>query len=198
MKKVFVVILLSITIVSFSQEYQYQTSIKLDSLIWTKINEYRASDSAILYGNWVPNVIKVFALGDWREFAYDISIKHSKAKDIFVNGHTDPEELASRGITGENLAMHWYHIKETDLTDEATLDRIATAIVVGWINSHWHKVVLRWMNNEESCVTSVITKQPRILDKYGEYGGEDYYYQIMITYQTKDNDQAWKLPPNEK
>ena len=123
---------------SFSQEYQ--TNIKLDSLIWIKINEYRSSDSAIVYGS-VPNVISVFALGDWREFAYDVTIKHSKLDGTIGWNHTDPKKLASRDIRGECLYQMHLRIEEdddygdTDLSDEVTLDRIATRIVVGWINS---------------------------------------------------------------
>ena len=192
MKKIITILLLLVSLVSFSQEYQ--TNIKLDSLIWIKINEYRASDSAIIY-DWVPNVITVFALGDWREFAYDVTIKHSKLnpQDFSVNWHTDPEILTSRGITGECLKeMHLRIVGDddygdTDLSDEVTLDRIATRVVVSWINSPTHRIVLNWIGDVESCVTSVITKQPRYLDKSGEYGGEDYFYKINITYQTKEN-----------
>ena len=190
MKKIITILLLLVSLVSFSQEYQ--TNIKLDSLIWIKINEYRASDSAIIY-DWVPNVITVFALGDWREFAYDVTIKHSKlnSQDFSINWHTDPEILTSRDITGECLKQMHLRIVgdddygDTDLSDEVTLDRIATRVVVSWINSPTHRIVLNWIGDVESCVTSVITKQPRILDKSGEYGGEDYYYKINITYQAK-------------
>ena len=192
MKKIITILLLLVSLVSFSQEYQ--TNIKLDSLIWIKINEYRASDSAIIYG-MVPNVITVFALGEWREFAYDATVKHSNlySEDFSVDWHTDPKKLASRNIRGECLKQMHIRIKDsdyygdTDLSDEVTLDRIATRVVVSWINSPTHRIVLNWLADVESCVTSVITKQPRILDKSGEYGGEDYYYKINITYQTKEN-----------
>ena len=85
---------------------------------------------------------------------------------------------------------------DTDLSDEVTLDRIATRVVVGWINSPTHRIVLNWLADVESCVTSVITKQPRILDKSGEYGGEDYFYRINITYQTKENRNYYYYPIN--
>ena len=178
MKKIITILLLLVSLVSFSQEYQ--TNIKLDSLIWIKINEYRASDSAILYGD-VPNVITVFALGEWREFAYDLTIKHSKMKIVRGYNHTDPKELASRGITGENLSQHWFRIDKTDLTDESTLDRIATEIVTGWINSWTHRIVLNWLGDKESCVVTVMTKQPMFSDP----GVEDYFYKINAMYQTK-------------
>ena len=186
MKKIITILLLLVSLVSFSQEYQ--TNIKLDSLIWIKINEYRASDSAILYCG-VPNVITVFALGDWREFAYGVTINHSKVNRRVVggSGHTDPEILSSRGITGECLIQMHLRIKDdddygdTDLTDEVTLDKIATEIVTCWINSWTHRIVLNWIDDAESCVVSVITKQPMSSDP----SVKDYYYKINSTYQAK-------------
>jgi len=192
MKKILTILLLLVSLVSFSQEYQ--TSIKLDSLIWIKINEYRTSDSAIIYG-MVPNVITVFALGEWREFAYDATVKHSNlySEDFSVDWHTDPKKLASRNITGECLHQMWVRIKDdddygdTDLSDEVTLDRIATSVVVGWINSPTHRIVLNWIADVESCVTSVITKVPVDPALGTDIGDEDYFYRINITYQTKED-----------
>jgi len=188
MKKILTILLLLVSLVSFSQEYQ--TSIKLDSLIWIKINEYRTSDSAIIYG-MVPNVITVFSLGEWREFAYDATVKHSTlySEDFSVDWHTDPKKLAFRNIRGECLIQMHLRIKDdddygdTDLNDEVTLDRIATRVVVGWINSPTHRIVLNWIADVESCVTSVITKVPMISNP----GGENYYYKINVTYQTKED-----------
>ena len=136
---------------SYGQEYQ--TSIKLDSMVWNKINEFRVSKDACLKGVPKPKALKIFDLGTMRDFCYEVTYRNT-SKGFDVSGHTSIDEL-TKTATGECL----YKLRttiEVDLSDEKTLDELSTRIVNAWIDSWTHKVVLQWYSNTASTVTSLL------------------------------------------
>ena len=142
-------ILISLT--SYGQEYR--TSIKLDSMVWNKINEFRVSKDAYVKGLGQPEAIKIFDLGTMREFCYVVT-RRNTSKGFDVSGHTSMDEL-TKTATGECL----FKLRTTigvDLSDEKTLDELSTRIVKAWINSWTHKVVLQWYSSTSSTVTSLV------------------------------------------
>lgn len=158
-------ILISLT--SYGQEYQ--TSIKLDSMVWNKINEFRVSKDAYLKGPGQPEAIKIFDLGAMRDFCYEVTYRNT-SKGFDVSGHTSIDEL-TKTATGECL----YKLRTTigvDLSDEKTLDELSTRIVKAWINSWTHKVVLSWDSDTSSTVTSLV------------HIGDDGRTHINVTYHS--------------
>ena len=144
-------ILISLT--SYGQEYR--TSIKLDSMVWNKINEFRVSKDAYVKGVGQPEAIKIFDLVAMRDFCYEVTYRNT-SKGFDVSGHTSKDELEKKiGDYGECL----FKLRTTigvDLSDEKTLDELSTRIVKAWINSWTHKVVLQWFWTTSSTVTSLV------------------------------------------
>ena len=152
MKKLSLIILtILISLTSYGQEYR--TSIKLDSMVWNKINEFRVSKDAQVKGLPKPKALKIFDLGAMRDFCYEVTYRNT-SKGFEVSGHTSIDEL-TKTATGECL----YKLSTTigvDLSDEKTLDELSTRIVKAWINSWTHKVVLQWYSSTSSTVTSLV------------------------------------------
>ena len=155
MKKLSLIILtILISLTSYGQEYQ--TSIKLDSMVWNKINEFRVSKDAYLKGPGQPEAIKIFELGAMRDFCYEVTYRNT-SKGFDVSGHTSKDELAKKIGVGYGECL--YKLRTTigvDLSDEKTLDELSTDIVNSWINSWSHKIVLRYGPNTASTVTSLV------------------------------------------
>ena len=151
MKKLITILFLLLSLGSFAQEYK--TCIKLDSLIWEKINLYRTTDHAIILKQYRPSVIAKFDLGGMREYCYKVTLRNAKGS-IFETKHSTYEELIPTA-NGECL----YRLetpRELDLTDDKTLETLADKVVTSWIESWTHRTVIGWLDSKVSTVTSII------------------------------------------
>ena len=160
MKKTVTTLLIFLTFNSYGQEYTFSsgpmTCVKLDSLIWKKINEYRTTDHAIIGNDMRPNTITKFGYGKMREYCYEVTMRNSKLShaDIY---HSNYEELTPTA-NGECL----YKLVRTsskgdvwDLTSDKDLEFLANKVVNGWINSWTHRTVIGWLDSSISTVTSI-------------------------------------------
>ena len=157
MKKTVTTLLIFLTLSSYSQEYTFtsgpMTCVKLDSLIWKKINEYRKTEDAITKAYGIPNTITKFGYGKMREYCYEVTMRNSKLShaDIY---HSNYEELTPTA-NGECLYKLVRKGKHFDLTNNNDLEYLANKVVNGWINSWTHRTVIGWLDSSISTVTSV-------------------------------------------
>ena len=68
--------------------------------------------------------------------------------------HSTYEELIPTA-NGECLYKLENNRKIYDLTDDETLEFLASRVVNGWINSWTHRTVIGWLDSVESTVTTV-------------------------------------------
>ena len=133
--------------------FNFVTCTKLDSLIWEKVNEYRTTEDAITKAYGIPNTITKFGLGDMREYCYDVTKMNAKLSFETMR-HSTYEELIPTA-NGECLYKLENNRKIYDLTDDETLEYLASIVVNGWINSSTHRTVIGWLDRVESTVTTV-------------------------------------------
>ena len=98
MKTIITTLLILLTLNSYSQEYTFTsepiTCVKLDSLIWKKINEYRTTDHAIIGNDMRPDVITTFGYGKMREYCYEVTMRNSKLPHLDIR-HSTYEEITT-------------------------------------------------------------------------------------------------------
>ena len=133
--------------IGFGQEddsQDFTTCTKLDSLIWEKVNEYRTTEDAITKGGGTPNIITKFGLGDMREYCYDVTKMNAKLSFETMR-HSTYEELIPTA-NGECLYKLVRKKGILDLSDDETLEYLASTVVNGWINSWTHRTVIGWLD----------------------------------------------------
>lgn len=157
MKTIITTLLILLTLNSYSQEYTFTsepiTCVKLDSLIWKKINEYRTTDHAIIGNDMRPDVITTFGYGKMREYCYEVTMRNSKLPHLDIR-HSTYEEITPTA-KGECLFKSVIKGNVWDLTNDKVLDDLATEVVNAWINSWTHRTVIGWLERECSTVTTV-------------------------------------------
>ena len=160
MKKTVTTLLIFLSLNSYGQEYTFtsgpMTCVKLDSLIWKKINEYRKTEDAITKGYGTPNTITKFGLGDMRKYCYEVTMRNSKLPHLDIK-HSTYEELTPTA-NGECLfksVMSSSNGDVWDLTSDKDLEFLANKVVNGWINSWTHRTVIGWLDRSISTVTSI-------------------------------------------
>ena len=157
MKTIITTLLILLTLNSYSQEYTFTsepiTCVKLDSLIWKKINEYRTTEDAITKGYGTPNTITEFGYGKMREYCYEVTMRNSKLPHLDIR-HSTYEEITPTA-KGECLFKSVIKGNVWDLTNDKVLEDLATEVVDAWINSWTHRTVIGWLDSSTSTVTSV-------------------------------------------
>ena len=151
MKNLLLTLLSILTLTVYGQDFT--TCTKLDSLIWEKVNEYRTTEDAITKGGGTPNTITKFGLGDMREYCYDVTKMNAKLSFETMR-HSTYEELIPTA-DGECLYKLVRNKCILDLSDDETLEYLASRVVNGWINSWTHRTVIGWLDSVESTVTTV-------------------------------------------
>ena len=151
MKNLLLTLLSILTLTVYGQDFT--TCTKLDSLIWEKVNEYRTTEDAITKGYGTPNTITKFGLGDMREYCYDVTKMNAKLSFETMR-HSTYEELTPTA----NCECLYKLVRNKcilDLSDDETLEYLASKVVNGWINSWTHRTVIGWLDRVESTVTTV-------------------------------------------
>ena len=157
MKTTTTILLACLSLTIYGQEYT--TCLKLDSLIWKKVNEYRTTEDAIAKAYGVPNTITEFGLGEMREYCYKVTkmnaqlsfedMRHSTYEELTPTANGECLYKHRRTSTGEPSTL--------DLTCDTTLEYLANKVVTGWINSWTHRTVIGWRADNVSTVTTLFS-----------------------------------------
>jgi hypothetical protein len=146
MKKILLALILISTTVRAQDTIR---STKLDSLIWKKINEYRASIG-------MP-VCTIFEDSLMRQYSNRVATKESLKKENQY-GHSDSIGYLCNGECLHRLIMEGTTLapKIINSIDEEDFEYLATNVVNGWINSPSHQYIISMKEYTISTVTSVI------------------------------------------
>ena len=149
MKTKWILILVCINVSSFAQDLVIK-SLKLDSLIFEEINNYRRA-----FGS---PIVKKMDNDKLKKRSYILTELNSKWETVFDHtrgdGHFigyDTECIYLRVSTGGKL-------NKANLNDEGILKELAKATVDSWIASNNHNYLIRYKFVDYSTITSIMRR----------------------------------------
>ena len=149
MKNKFLIILLSFSSLLFSQEIVIK-SLKLDSMIFNEINNYRRSFGSPIVKKMDNDKLKKrsYRLTELNS-KWETDFDHTRGDSVFVGYNT--ECIHQQISTGSKF-------NSADLNDEAILKELAKNTVNAWIASNDHNYLIRSKFVDYSTITSIMRR----------------------------------------
>jgi hypothetical protein len=147
MKNKFLIILMAFSSLLFSQEIVIK-SLKLDSMIFNEINNYRRSFGSPIVKKMDNDKLKKrsYRLTELNS-KWETDFDHTRGDSVFVGYNT--ECIHQQISTGSKF-------NSADLNDEAILKELAKNTVNAWIASNDHNYLIRSKFVDYSTITSIM------------------------------------------
>lgn len=149
MKNKFLIILMAFSSLLFSQEIVIK-SLKLDSMIFNEINNYRRSFGSPIVKKMDNDKLKKrsYRLTELNS-KWETDFDHTRGDSVFVGYNT--ECIHQQISTGSKF-------NSADLNDEAILKELAKNTVNAWIASNDHNYLIRSKFVDYSTITSIMRR----------------------------------------
>lgn len=149
MKNKFLIILTAFSSLLFSQEIVIK-SLKLDSMIFNEINNYRRSFGSPIVKKMDNDKLKKrsYRLTELNS-KWETDFDHTRGDSVFVGYNT--ECIHQQISTGSKF-------NSADLNDEAILKELAKNTVNAWIASNHHNYLIRSKFVDYSTITSIMRR----------------------------------------
>ena len=181
MKKIITILLVLVSLTSFSQEYW--RNYELEKELLTQINHHRGS---IGINTLVYDDVNTTALM-WANVLLEKTMATGSNSLKHCNCHPGGENLLNMNASYNTNTNKLRNLEDEDYIDDATTD-----IITSWLNSPLHKEVLEYDDTYLSWVpNSTMVRHTVIVYMYrveGEHGG----LRILVVYQNRHSKQYYR------